>query len=102
MHQATILRFFIRNDRFRTIMLCKAQFPNILGTYLAIATLLSNEMIKTTEHILTNNALYIFTVIFSYCIVFELEKVTKACKKDRDFVKMEKGKIGMRKNCRGI
>lgn len=23
--------------------------------------------------------------------MFELEKVTKACKKDRDFVKMEKG-----------
>ena len=30
-------------------------------------------------------------LFFSYCIVFELEKVTKACKKDRDFIKMEKG-----------
>ncbi len=41
--------------------------------------------------IVFNEFFFIFSY-FSYCIVFELEKVTKACKKDRDFNKMEKGK----------
>lgn len=30
---------------------------------------------------------------FSYCIVFELTKVAKACLQDKDFLKMEAGKF---------
>ena len=29
----------------------------------------------------------------SYCTVFELVKVTKACRYDKDFYKMKKGKL---------
>ena len=33
-----------------------------------------------------------FIIICRYCIVFELAKVTKACKRDKDFEFMKKGK----------
>ena len=32
-----------------------------------------------------------FFLLSSYCIVFELVRVTKACRKDKDFYKLKKG-----------
>ena len=39
-----------------------------------------------------NFVIYIFFKTFRYCIVFELAKVTKACRRDKDFRLMKKGK----------
>ena len=34
-----------------------------------------------------------YLYLFRYCIVFELAKVTKACRSDKDFYKMQKGEF---------
>ena len=37
--------------------------------------------------------LVLYLLCFSYCIVFELQRVTKACQKDKDFYKMQQGEL---------